>query len=51
VKTGAIRALTEEGRVSSGANVNAKGSWIGFVRQTPTDPTEAWASPSLPSFP
>jgi dipeptidyl aminopeptidase/acylaminoacyl peptidase len=51
VKTGAIRALTEEGKVSNGANVNAKGSWIGFVRQTPTDPTEAWASPLSPFSP
>jgi dipeptidyl aminopeptidase/acylaminoacyl peptidase len=51
VKTGAIRALTDEGRVSNGANVNQKGDWIGFVRQTPTDPTEAWASPLSPFAP
>ncbi len=39
-----IRALTDEGKVVSGANVNARGTWIGFVRQTATDPSEAWAS-------
>jgi dipeptidyl aminopeptidase/acylaminoacyl peptidase len=51
VATGAIRALTEEGRVSSGANVNARGTWIGFARQTPTDPSEAWASALAPFMP
>src|SRR5262249_49659845 len=51
VKSGAIRALTEEGKVSNGANVNTKGNWIGFVRQTPTDPTEAWVSPLSPFAP
>ncbi|MFY9552405.1 MAG: S9 family peptidase [Thermoanaerobaculia bacterium] len=49
LKSGAIRALTEEGKVANGASVNARGDWIGFVRQTPTDATEAWASP-LSSF-
>jgi len=50
-KTGATRALTEAGKVSNGANVNARGTWIGFVRQTPTDPTEAWASALAPFEP
>jgi dipeptidyl aminopeptidase/acylaminoacyl peptidase len=51
IATGALRALTEEGRVSSGANVNARGTWIGFVRQTATDPSEAWASALAPFAP
>ena len=51
VSTGAIRALTREGSVSSGANVNARGTWIGFVRQTPVDPSEAWASALSPFSP
>jgi dipeptidyl aminopeptidase/acylaminoacyl peptidase len=49
--TGAIRALTDEGRVVSGANVNTRGTWIGFVRQTATDPSEAWASALSPFTP
>jgi len=44
VSTGVIRPLTDEGKVVSGANVNSRGTWIGFVRQTATDPSEAWAS-------
>jgi dipeptidyl aminopeptidase/acylaminoacyl peptidase len=49
VATGAIRTLTETGKVANGGSVNARGTWVGFVRQTPTDPTEAYASP-LSSF-
>ncbi len=51
MRTGAIDALTETGKVSSGANLNARGTWLGFVRQTPTDPTEAYASPASPFKP
>ena len=51
VSTGEIRALTREGSVSSGANLNSRGTWIGFVRQTPTDPAEAWASALSPFSP
>ena len=45
VATGALRALTPAGAVSNAASVDPRGAWIGFVRQTPTDPTEAWATP------
>ena len=51
VRTGAIDALTETGKVSSGANLNARGTWLGFVRQTTTDPTEAYVSPISPFKP
>ncbi len=51
VASGAIAALTPAGKVSSGANVNARGTWIGFVRQAPTDPIEAWASALSPFSP
>jgi len=51
IASGAIRMLTEEGKLSSGAAVNPKGTWIGFVRQTTTDPTEAWASALSPFAP
>jgi len=51
VRTGAIDALTETGRVSNGANLNAPGTWFGYVRQTPMDPTEAYVSPVSPFKP
>ena len=51
VATGALRALTEPGQVSNGASVNARGTWIGFVRQSSTDPGEAWASRLSPFAP
>ena len=51
VRTGAIDALTEAGKVSSGANLNAAGTWLGYVRQMPTDPTEAYVSPVSPFRP
>lgn len=51
VKTGALRPITEEGKVSSAAAVNARRTWIGFVRQSATDPSEAWASPLSPFAP
>jgi len=44
VSSGSLRALTGPGAVSNGAHVNASGTWIGFVRQTPNDPTEAYVS-------
>ena len=51
VSTGAIRALTETGKVVSGANVNNRGTWIGFVGQTATDPAEAFVSALSPFSP
>ena len=49
VRTGTTRALIGAGAVLGGVNVNARGTWIGFARQAPTEPAEAWASP-LASF-
>ena len=49
VSTGRLRALTAPGAVVNGAHVNARGTSIGFVRQSPAEPVEAWAS-SLASF-
>lgn len=51
VKTGAVRAMTGAGAVVNAASVNARGTWIGFARQTPTDPMEAYASPLAPFSP
>ncbi len=51
VGSGAIRAATGNGAVANGASVNARGTWIGFVRQTATDPSEAWASALSPFAP
>ncbi len=45
VRDGSVRALTKPNAVLEGAHVNAGASWIGFVRQTSTDPVEAYASP------
>ncbi len=44
VRGGSIRALTKPNAVLEGAHVNAGGSWIGFVRQTSTEPAEAYVS-------
>jgi dipeptidyl aminopeptidase/acylaminoacyl peptidase len=49
VRTGAARPLTAAGAVTTDAAVNARGNWIGFLRQSLTEPVEAYASP-LPSF-
>ena len=49
VSSGKLRALTAPGAVVNGARVNARGTSIGFVRQSPAEPVEAWASP-LASF-
>ena len=49
VVTGKLRPLTGSGALVDGAHVNARGSWIGFVRQSPNEPVEAFAS-SLSSF-
>jgi dipeptidyl aminopeptidase/acylaminoacyl peptidase len=51
VASGSIRALTREGSVSRGGRVNARGNWIGFTRETATDPSEAWATPLSPFSP
>ncbi len=51
VETGALRALTEPGTVCNGAAVNPRGTWIGFVRQSFTEPSEAWASALSPFAP
>ena len=51
VETGSIRALSEMGKVSAGVTLNSRGTWIGFVRQTPTDPSEAWVSAVSPFSP
>jgi dipeptidyl aminopeptidase/acylaminoacyl peptidase len=51
VRTGALHAITGAGAVVSAASVNAPGTWIGFARQTPTDPAEAYASPISPFSP
>jgi len=51
VRTGATRPITGAGTVVNGANVNARGTWIGFARQAPTDPIEAYASPLAPFSP
>jgi dipeptidyl aminopeptidase/acylaminoacyl peptidase len=49
VESGRLRAVSKPDAVADGAHVNARGTWIGFVRQTPTDAVEAYASP-LPAF-
>jgi dipeptidyl aminopeptidase/acylaminoacyl peptidase len=49
VSTGRLQALTVPGAVVNGAHVSARGTGIGFVRQSPTEPVEAFASP-LESF-
>jgi dipeptidyl aminopeptidase/acylaminoacyl peptidase len=49
VESGRLRALSEPDAVANGAHVNARGTWIGFVRQAPKDAVEAYASP-LPAF-
>src|SRR5262249_25872724 len=49
VETGRLRALSKPDALANGAHVNARGTWIGYVRQAPTDAVEAWASP-LPAF-
>ena len=51
VRTGAITTLTETGKVSSGVAVNAAGTWLGYVRQALTEPTEAYVSPISPFKP
>ena len=51
VRTGAIDTLTETGKVSTDVTVNAPGTWLGFVRQTTTEPTEAYVSPISPFKP
>ncbi len=51
VASGALRALTPAGAVANAASVNPRGTWIGFVRQNTTEPSEAWASPLAPFAP
>ncbi len=51
VRTGAIEPLTETGKLSSAASVNARGTWLGFVRQSTTEPMEAYVSPVSPFKP
>ncbi len=51
VSTGAIEPLTAGREVLSGAHLNRRGTWIGYARQTPTEPTEAYASAFVPLRP
>jgi dipeptidyl aminopeptidase/acylaminoacyl peptidase len=51
IATGRLTALTAPGTVTNGAHVNARRTSIGFVRQSPNEPVEAWASPLTPFSP
>ena len=39
------------GKLSTNVAVNATGTWLGYVRQAPTEPTEAYVSPISPFKP
>lgn len=45
VATGAVEPVTRAGQAVSGAHINARGTWIAFVRTSSTEPTEAYATP------
>ncbi len=49
IRTGTIQALTPSNEVVSSAALNASGTVVGYVRQTPLEPTEVHIS-SLSSF-